>query len=49
MLKEKLVNSGKGIFYFILEETLTAVDDFKVKELIKKRREIDLFAEPVSK
>ena len=36
MLKEKVINSGKGIFYFISNEILTKIDDFKVKELIRK-------------
>ena len=36
MLKEKVINSGKGIFYFISNEILIKIDDFKVKELIRK-------------
>ena len=38
MLKEKLINHGKGLYYIIEQEILNAVDDHKVKELIRKTR-----------
>ena len=36
MLKEKFISSGKGVFSFLSNEILVKIDDFKVKELIKK-------------
>ena len=42
MLKEKVINSGKGIFYFISNEFLVKIDDYKVKELIKKTQSSQL-------
>ena len=36
MLKEKIINHGKGLYYIIEQEILNAVDDFRVKELIRK-------------
>ncbi len=40
MLKEKVINYGKGAFFIMQQETvnaiLNAVDDYRVKRLIRK-------------